>query len=569
MKKLFYLIILILFFVNFTTALDCQYTEFKQNEKQRTEYYLNGDLADIKPPFVNVTDIWDGKLTLGTTRNYKITLKNYVAEQLNVTLRYNAEGKQREHILTIDPLASTFIEGSYSQDLPFFDSASIRIDIDNIEQKEVSYLESIEVCKLCGNEICLNEGASCNPLYDNSKCGSGICNIAGFCGNQKIVDCPNGKLNCQDKICLDPSTKEVGEGYTCSFECKSDRFENGTCLKSFSVLQKENDERNNKLILFGVVVLIVFSILVGKFAILPYIKKRKEEEDKIKEAEKQRKEEEARRDNAKDEYAEIIKRKEEVKKEIEENSQILEDLKREREEIERSLMSEKEKSKKKIDEIKRKEEEEIKKWEDKKKNKSIEAQKVIDKEIENLRLEKNKEIMQIEEDYRKKKSVLNSKIEENKTLYIEEERKGKEREETIKKIEESKKLMNEFHLNKQGYRVRLNEKGYEVLEDGTSFHVFWYCKNSNEKQKDLKDQNFEIHHIDGDKWNNDYSNLIKIDNLTHTDIHRYNVRWIGYRKGVEILSKYSSIKLPERVVQEIKRLEKRKNIITKKVFRRH
>ncbi len=116
--------------------------------------------------------------------------------------------------------------------------------------------------------------------------------------------------------------------------------------------------------------------------------------------------------------------------------------------------------------------------------------------------------------------------------------------------------MSTFRLNDQRYKVCLNENGYEVLENGLLFHIFWYCKNSNEKQKDLKD--FNIHHIDGDKKNNDYSNLIKIDNMTHEEIHRYNVRWLNYKKGVEILRKYPNIDLPKRIIYNLNKLDKRK-----------
>lgn len=562
MKKLIFLILVSFIFVNSVLALDCQYTEIEQNERQRIEYYLDGTLADIAPPFVNVTDIWDGKLTIGTARNYKITLKSYVAEPLNVTLRYNAEGSQREHKFTLDPLASKIIEGSYSQDLPFFDSESIRIEVDNLNQKEISYLENIEVCKKCENQICLNDGDSCNSLYDNSKCGSGICNIAGFCGNKKIVNCTEGYFNCNNKKCLKrnyidyPGNVEIG----CEDACVHSGI-NGTCLENPILVKEREDSTKRNWIILGVLLLAISSVLIGKFALMPYIKRRKEEEGKREEAKKQREDEEGRRDKAREEYENILTKKELAEKEILEHNRILNLLKKETEKIRENIMDEKEKSKKRIEEIKIKEREEIKKWEDKKKNKSAEAKKVIDEEIAEVRAKRKNEIESVEKDFEKTKDNLIYQIGENKRLSLEEERKKREKEETIKKIEDSKKLMNEFHLNDQRFRVRLNEKGYEILENGNLFHLFWYCKNSNEKQKDLED--FEIHHIDGDKRNNDYSNLIKIDKFTHKDIHEHNTRWIGYRKGVEILNRYK-IKLPERVIEELGKIEKRASINARK-----
>jgi len=520
MKKPLLFLIVGLFFINFVLALDCQYTDIQVLNKERTNYYINGELLESSPPFVETQNIWDGKKSIGTTRNYEFYAKNNIAYKLEVTLTYNAEGKQRSQDILLDPLGIIKIEGSYSQDLPFFDSTSIRYDVLNINTIKVPYNEEIQICKTCPNgKLCLDDGKSCQ--FDN-ECGYGVCNAFGICGPEKGL-CPGGK-----------------------------KFDGENCRDTNLTIIKNNAWW-----------IIITSVLVWYFAIF----RRKGEEGKRKEVEKQRKDEEIRRDNAREEYGDIIKRKEEVKKEIEENNQIIENLKQEKEKIENNILSEKEKSKKKIEEIRKREEEEIKKWENKKKNKSLEAQNSIDEEIENIRRKRKKEIEATEKELEESQYILKSKIAENKKLFFEEEKKRKEKEETIRKIEDSRKLMNEFHLNKQGYRVRLNEKGYEILEDGTSFHVFWYCKNSNEKQKDL--DGFNIHHIDGDKWNNDYSNLIKIDNFVHNDIHKYNVRWIGYRKGVEILKKYSSIKLPGRVLQELERLDKRKNIIAKKVFRRH
>ncbi|MBU0958488.1 MAG: hypothetical protein KKB31_00950 [Nanoarchaeota archaeon] len=559
MKRKLLFLLLSLFLINSVLALDCQYTETENYDKfEEGLYILNGDYIGAPLEF---NDFSGGSMNIQgcnppSFKVYNPTNKNLILNisyQTSWSTAFGARSANHQTTISINKYSSSdklqgscpdLGSGSISQE-------SIKYNIFEPEEiilKNEKVTKQRENCTLCGSEICLNDGFSCDPLYDNSKCGSGICNIAGFCGSQKVVDCPNGKLNCQDKICLEPSTKEEGESYMCSFECKSDRFENGTCLKSSEQIKIDNEAFWRRVIILGVIVLIISLAGYWKF--------------KIKGADK----EEERRKKARGEFNKIILKKEETEKAIKKINWNLEDLKKEKEDIEKSLISEKEESRKKIDEIRRKEREELKKWEDKKKNKSIEAQKAIDEEIENIRRKRKREIEATEKELKEAQNILKFQIDENKKLSLEEERKKKEKEETIKKIEDSRKLMKEFHLNDQRYKVRLNENGYEVLEDGTLFHIFWYCKNSNEKQKDLK--GFNIHHIDGDKRNNDYLNLIKIDEDTHNDIHKYNARWISYRKGVEILKKYSSIKLPERVIQELEKIEKRVSINARKSRRK-
>ena len=61
-----------------------------------------------------------------------------------------------------------------------------------------------KVCKICNGKTCLNDGEKCSS---NSVCGSGICNINGVCGAEKIVECSEGFQNCNNESCLEIGIK--------------------------------------------------------------------------------------------------------------------------------------------------------------------------------------------------------------------------------------------------------------------------------------------------------------------------------------------------------------------------
>lgn len=108
-----------------------------------------------------------------------------------------------------------------------------------------------EVCKKCDGEICLNDGEKCSS---NSVCGSGICNIVGFCGTEKITECPAGLQNCNNESCLEIGVKKVGEFYSCEFECKTHYGEDGVC----KTLLKEKIFK----IVFIAIFLLIFAFVV-------------------------------------------------------------------------------------------------------------------------------------------------------------------------------------------------------------------------------------------------------------------------------------------------------------------
>lgn len=70
------------------------------------------------------------------------------------------------------------------------------------------------------------------PCIIDSECGSKICNIAGFCGKEKVVPCPKSTLNCNNQSCNIPSIKRDSEVYTCIWECKSNFGTNNICKEN-------------------------------------------------------------------------------------------------------------------------------------------------------------------------------------------------------------------------------------------------------------------------------------------------------------------------------------------------
>jgi hypothetical protein len=117
------------------------------------------------------------------------------------------------------------------------------------------------------------------------------------------------------------------------------------------------------------------------------------------------------------------------------------------------------------------------------------------------------------------------------------------------------KKSKEFFINTQRQRVRLNSQGYEVYKGGKYFHREWYCKEAGKKIEEIIGKH--IHHIDGDKSNNSYWNLIELERDFHMDkVHNKSLpKWKSYRKGVQRLmdAGMDRFDLPGRVHKKMNR----------------
>ena len=434
MKKQLFFLLVAAFLINSVLALDCQYTEIENYDIfEEGLYTIKGDYIGAPLEF---NDFLGGSMNIQgcnppSFKVYNPTDKNLILNISYQTSWSTAFGARSANHQTTISISKYSLSDKLQGSCPDLGSGSISqesikytiFEPEEILLKNEKVTKQKDICKLCGNENCLNDGASCNPLYDDLKCGSGICNIAGFCGSQKIVDCPNGKLNCQNKICLESSTKEEGESYMCSFECKSDRFENGTCLKSSLVLQQEEDKRNKNFIIFGVIILIILSAGVGYFGVYKWWK-----------AKKQRENEEVMRDKAKQEYEEFVKKNKKINQEISD--------------LEREFASQKVKK-----------ESTLKELNEKLKQKEIMFQERIDKLNENYETEKKfieEEISILNKERRTAKTEAKKIIDKELIKYNDKLLRAKE--ETYKEIEKQRLAKEEAEKE----RIRYQEEKREI-----------------------------------------------------------------------------------------------------------
>jgi hypothetical protein len=540
-KQLLLFFFLGLFLINSVLALDCQYTETENYDIfEEGLYSLNGDYIGAPLEF---EDFVGGSMNIQgcnppSFKVYNPTDKNLILNisyQTSWSTAFGARSANHQTTISISKYSSSDkLQGS----CPDLGSGSISqesikytiFEPEEILLKNEKVTKQRDICKLCGNEICLNDGASCNPLYDDSKCGSGICNIAGFCGSQKIVDCPNGKLNCQDKICLESSTKEEGESYMCSFECKSDRFDNGTCLKSSLVLQEEKDKRNKNFIIFGVLVLIVLSAGVGYFA---FFKRKKEEKIKnqileeknalLEEIDNLKKDKENLQSSIKSLNSEI----ENINLLMEKGKEKINSLKKEikdtegkvKEELEKRLKFEEQKQKDRISKLK--------------------------KQREKLEEEQEK-IITIEKDLGSKKLKFEK---ENKEFFIK------------KALDKHKQRYPNVYYDKETGYIKFSSQGNEPL------HRYLYKKID----KNLSGK--EVHHIDADKLNNENSNLVSIPYEKHKKLNHLLIDFKDWESGIRQLKEQLGMEdsdFPEHIQKEIekRRQQKRLSVYARKSRRK-
>ncbi len=267
--KLFLLLFVFISFINLVYALDCQYTQPNYATKEEIVFYENGKKLDYQ--VIEIKDFSQGvysQIYVLLNRPAQFTVYNHhPSKKLLIEIFFTKNGNLDNATIEVDPLGYKSISRDYQDNIDF-NTIRFRIldESINVKNELIEYIVDT-TCKLCNSKICLDDGASCKS---NNECGSGICNIADFCGKEKVVACePYGKLNCNNQTCLMPSTKEVGDAYSCNWECKSDRYEEGICLKSSMQLREEKDKRTRNIIIFGVIIFVV--ILISYL----YIEKRK------------------------------------------------------------------------------------------------------------------------------------------------------------------------------------------------------------------------------------------------------------------------------------------------------
>lgn len=287
--------LLTLMFISTSLALSCQYTE--QVLSANPVNHLYDKSGNLYENVLNIYDFQNGAMNWGSciwTGSFKVM--NQINSEISVKINYKLQYSEciGNNPGIIEQTQELNISSFSSISVPVSDRAccNIRILNDSLTYEFLTnaYTTSvwekvpIAVCKTCENgRRCLDDYLPCNS---NSECGSSVCNIAKICGavgTSFIVDCPNGLLNCNDKSCLEPSIKQVGEAFLCNWECISSYGEKGICKENPGINTKNN-------IIFWVIILFVFGIssylIVRAFNKKPWQKKTQKLEKELDELKK-------------------------------------------------------------------------------------------------------------------------------------------------------------------------------------------------------------------------------------------------------------------------------------------
>lgn len=256
--------VLIFFLVWLSSAqnmvVDCQYKEIKETQEYTQVLY---DKASNK--YENVTEIQNiagdqGRISFDIINKIPITLSIKVTYDISHSGGSFWPNNEESH--DIESLGKVTITNTGSSGILWGTSSVNNIRISYLSNKDIEVKtekKKEERCKQCGGLNCLNDNSKC---IKDSQCGSGICDIGGYCGRNKIVDCPTGLKNCNNKSCLTSNTKKEGQSYLCDFECKSGYGKNGICEITF-----KDKTLRYLFIFFSLVVLIViiYFIWTNKF----------------------------------------------------------------------------------------------------------------------------------------------------------------------------------------------------------------------------------------------------------------------------------------------------------------
>lgn len=495
-----FIILIVILLISSVYALDCQYTQNNTNYEKGYYFIVDGDYLDYPAlevkNFQQSSKVGDRYITYSTSPASFDVYNNY-NEPIETEISFIVDGSEQKEILTIDPKGFVSIKRDYPYSI---DNSSTMFDIlspSNLEYKFESKPFMIEVCKMCGITHCFNDNSLCTL---DSECGSGICNIAGYCGNTKIVSCePYGKLNCNNQSCLMPSIKEFGEAYSCDFECKSGIGEDGICLKSLEQLKADKDSRIKNWIYWILIVMIVVTTIYFFFVRKTLVKRIRELNNQIQ-----------------------ILVKEISKKEI-----YIREMEKKGENLDKIILEKENLMKLKEDELDK-----------------IDTQlKILKDQINN---HKGIAREKFENEYNRLKIIYCSKLDSLSKLKEGVKTSNKE----LKRfnIERNKLLENERELTKREIDTALEKYGVEygrnrIEYDSASGYIVF--KNSNGKSKPIHrdkyvnrygmGEGYEVHHIDKYKLNNDYSNLIALTKEEHKKISHSKIGYKNWEEGIKEL----------------------------------
>ncbi len=397
-------------------------------------------------------------------------------------------------------------------------TSCVTIKSKNLGEKPICRIEECATGYINTNTgaCALKNGENCST---NDACASGNCNPARICG--EFRGCLAGEQLCNSS-CLTPSIKQIGEAYTCNWECVNGTIACDGFCRCVSC-KKANEEyycqeecksgmgKNGvckwnvkEWVYFWVISIIVVSLIVCYFVVY----KRRKEEEKLRN---------------------LKKDKEKIDDDINKSNIRLKLLKEEEEKGNEKISSLKEKIKSADKEAKVILEEKLKIEEDNQKERIEQiknTRKKVDEELENL----------------------GSKIKAR------DEMANNESENTKREIEAALDKYERIYGREKIYYDK--ETGYlKFKSNDKDLHRYIYKNKFN-----LLD-NQHIHHIDKDKLNNEIWNLLAIDNNIHFGFNHGKVDFKDWKSGIEQLKKQlgygtKNNPFPEHIQEKIREIEK-------------
>jgi hypothetical protein len=516
MRKALFLVFFFLFSINLVYALDCQYKDTEFYQELGTWLYGPDDSYFGEPLILK--DFVGGYMNIGGCNPPSFVVYNPYDFGVIVNVSYTSfhpainwayPKREQKHTLsiTIPPYSEQKLTGVCmdigGSNIPNESISYVFDEPTNLVFKKGTRTSEREVCEKCGDALCLEEGAACQL---DSQCGSNICSITKSCSKTKVTPCPGTTENCNDELCLEPSIKNKNEPYKCEWECISGRGENGTCIWSLEEEGKAlwwNDLWNKVKRTIIVIIILAGLSLVGYFLlwkkVRPTVKKYHESKRGLVEIE--------------EEVANLII----VKKDIEESLIFLSsELK--------SLQEDKKVSEGKIRRLKEKIRKAGKEAKEKLEKKLGESERIQDLRINRIN-EKEKEIL-------KKKSQVN--VEMNKLSNALSKRDDLARRSQVN-------TQKEIDAALEKYRREYSE---EIIEYDKPSGYLVFSNNRKERLHRYRyrkmywlGSGYFVHHIDKDKLNNEYWNLIALTPEEHKKVEHGKFFFKDWKQGIEILKK--------------------------------
>ncbi|MFH1638077.1 MAG: hypothetical protein ABIB71_06645 [Candidatus Woesearchaeota archaeon] len=191
MKKLFVLIISLVLAINFVSALDCQYVEIESHNEFGTWIYDEKGLYFGEPLIVK--DFVSKYMNIeGCTPAPSFKIENQYSFPIKISLTYDVFHPHISQFfqesrstfnkeIYLDSYSEEKVEGTCldigNNEIPTDSVKYIFIEPKGLVLKKGFLLENRTICKLCNNQICLNDGAYCSY---SKECGSGFCSD-NFC----------------------------------------------------------------------------------------------------------------------------------------------------------------------------------------------------------------------------------------------------------------------------------------------------------------------------------------------------------------------------------------------------